>query len=130
MIGKWDTSNVLDMECMATNEINCSSPYCDKNIFNADISKWKTDNVINMSKAFYYSNFNQDISQWNVGENTNVSEIFTNSGMLDENICKIFEDGSNWSMNSKCDIYHQYDDEIKDICKNDDSYYLRLCEIN
>ena len=50
-----------------------------------DISKWRTDNISNMSYSFYYCSsliFLPDISQWNTKNVKNINFIFQNCSSL------------------------------------------------
>ena len=66
-ISKWDTENVINMECMFDG--------CESLISLPDISKWDTENVINMKCMFYNCESLvslPDISKW---DNKNVTNM-------------------------------------------------------
>ena len=80
-IGKWDTSNVVNME-------GTFSQYIEKDSFQTncaplkctiiDVSNWNVSNVTNMACMFKYcsSLTTLDLSRWDVSNVTNMSYIF------------------------------------------------------
>ena len=57
------------------------------NIFNGDISKWKTSNVTNMLCMFCNAkDFNRDISGWDTSKVNNMSFMFQGASSFDQDI--------------------------------------------
>jgi surface protein len=72
-IGKWDVSNVTDMNFMFYNA----------NAFNQDIGKWDVSNVTNMSWMFYDAeSFDQDIDDWDISKVKHMTRMFTHGSAL------------------------------------------------
>merc|ERR1712048_1184266 len=66
-IGKWDTSQVTNMNGMFNRAAN----------FNQDISQWNTANVSSMNKMFKRAlRFNQNLRQWNTLQVEDMRNIF------------------------------------------------------
>ena len=75
-IGKWDTSNVTNMNHMFSNATN----------FNKYIGSWNTSNVTIMISMFLgANNFNQDIGGWNTSNVTNMSRLFHHATKFNKN---------------------------------------------
>ena len=59
--------------------------YCEK--FNSDLSKWKTERVINFENTFHRSlMFNSDLSQWNISSATNTDSMFHTCEKFNQNL--------------------------------------------
>jgi len=59
--------------------------YCEK--FNSDLSKWKTERVINFENTFDSSKmFNSDLSQWNISSATNTDGMFQKCEKFNQNL--------------------------------------------
>ena len=59
--------------------------YCE--IFNSDLSKWKTERVINFENTFDSSKmFNSDLSQWNISSATNTAGMFQTCEKFNQNL--------------------------------------------
>ena len=76
-IGKWDTSQVIDMSGVFKDAVN----------FNEDISRWDTSNVTNMEEMFSGATvFNQDISGWDTSNVTNMKGMFSGATVFNKDI--------------------------------------------
>lgn len=65
-IGKWNVSNVVNMESMFAHSD-----------FNGNIRKWNVGKVLNMSNIFSHTTqFNQNILNWNISNCPNVKNMF------------------------------------------------------
>merc|ERR1711934_909542 len=80
----WDVSLVTDMSGWTG---SASQDFGDKSTFNADISKWNTEKVINMRAMFgTASAFNQDIGSWNTAQVTNMRYMFNSAFAFNQDI--------------------------------------------
>eukprot|EP00746_Dinoflagellata_sp_MGD_P164173 gnl/MRDRNA2_/MRDRNA2_92654_c0_seq1.p1 gnl/MRDRNA2_/MRDRNA2_92654_c0~~gnl/MRDRNA2_/MRDRNA2_92654_c0_seq1.p1 ORF type:complete len:581 (+),score=64.45 gnl/MRDRNA2_/MRDRNA2_92654_c0_seq1:28-1770(+) len=94
-IPDWNTHQVTDMSNLLS-ELSSSGKTAhyptglelDLYVFNEDISKWDTSNVVNMEGMFNRSttNFNADISKWNVGKVTNMAAMFAMASSFNADI--------------------------------------------
>ena len=74
-VGRWDTSNVVDMTSM----------FNEAHMFNCDIGSWDTSKVTNAVMMFYgATNFKRDLSEWNLGSVDEYTLMFTRSGIENE----------------------------------------------
>ena len=101
-IGKWDVSNVENMEGMFKNNVvfnqnisdwdvrnvkNMQGMFSNCFMFNQNISKWKVGNVQTMKQMFLNaSKFNQDISSWDVSNVKNMHQMFSNASKFNQPI--------------------------------------------
>ena len=98
-IGRWDVSNVTNMEGMF---LDTTDAYIrGEIIFNQDISNWNVGNVTNMAEMFAGAyNFNQDIGKWDVGNVTDMSGMFY--GAIDG--VDFNQDISRWNVSNVTDM--------------------------
>jgi surface protein len=91
-IGKWDTSNVTDMNYMFYNA----------NEFDEDIGKWDTSNVTSMYGMFMFaSKFNQDISLWDIEKVKDMRYMFFHAYKFNQDIRK-------WKMTKSMPITNMF----------------------
>ena len=112
-IGKWDTSNVINMAQMFEKAIN----------FNKDISDWNTSNVTDMNSMFNgATNFNKDISDWNTSNVTDMNSMFNGATKFDcgGNSSKWRE----WKVSEDTDTFHMVEnaDNLINLFNNNDDF--------
>ena len=72
-------------------------------VYNGDISKWDTSNVINMEGLFHYAyKFNTSINGWDVSNVTNMCCMFCNAWRFDQPI-------GDWDVSSVTDMECMFD---------------------
>jgi surface protein len=105
----WDTSLVEDMTGYGANGFK---GFGDKNLFNADISKWDTRRVTDMHDMFYgCTAFNQDIGNWNTSQVKDMYAMFAKASAFNQDI-------GSWNtekvtrMNSMFDNAHAFNQDI------------------
>ena len=60
--------------------------------FNQQLDNWDTSNVTNMSEMFQTAvNFNQSLDNWDASNVISAENIFQNSGLEEDNYCKLFK---------------------------------------
>ncbi len=111
-IGNWNVQNVTDMSGMfwgaaefnqdlsawnVYNVQNMNLMFSGATTFNQDLSAWNVQNVKDISSMFEDATaFNQDLSTWNVSKVENATHIFKNSGLSQENYCKMITTNAGW----------------------------------
>ena len=91
-MGFQDTSNITDM----------SHKFKYASQFNQPIGKWNVSNVENMKEMLENaSSFDQDLSAWDVSNVKNAKDIFYQSGLSQENYCKMITTNTGWKRLSK-----------------------------
>ena len=106
-LDNWDTSNVTNMEGMfsgagnfnqpldnwdTSNVTNMKRTFKDAYSFNQQLDNWDTSNVTNMSEMFQTAvNFNQSLDNWDTSNVISAENIFQNSGLEEDNYCKLFK---------------------------------------
>ncbi|HLV50070.1 MAG TPA: BspA family leucine-rich repeat surface protein, partial [Erysipelothrix sp.] len=69
------------------NVTNMSAAFFQASNFNGDISGWNTENVTNMASMFAQAtSFNQDIGNWNTGKVTNMKTLFKDANSFDQDL--------------------------------------------
>jgi surface protein len=77
-LGRWDTSNVIDMSRM----------FFGAKSFSSDISRWKVDKVTNMEGMFLFAlKFNSDLKWWNVSKVTEMTSMFEVAATFNHDLC-------------------------------------------
>ena len=98
-MSEWDVSRVTTMSQLFAN----SSYGVDSQNFNADISRWNTHSVTDMSSMFQNAhNFNVDLSTWNTASVTSMSYMF-------QNVHNFNADISNWNTQSLHSMYGMFE---------------------
>ena len=106
-LDNWNTSNVTNMEGMfsgassfnqpldnwdTSNVTNMKRTFKDAYSFNQPLDNWDTSNVTNMSEMFQTAvNFNQSLDNWDASNVISAENIFQNSGLEEDNYCKLFK---------------------------------------
>lgn len=122
---------ITDLNCICTSEITDMS-----NLFNQidgdgihlskeqqeqlDVSRWKVENVTNMSYMFFGSKFNGDICRWEVSNVTDMSYMFAHS-LFNGNI-------SDWDVSNVTNMqgmfmFSKFNQKLNDWGKNLDERY-------
>jgi len=112
-IGRWDTSNVTNMQGMfltvgafnqdigrwdTSNVMNMSGMFMGTSAFNQDIGRWDTSNVTNMSGMFHGAEaFNRDIGRWNTLTVTDMSDMFSWAEVFNRDL-------SSWKLNPEVNL--------------------------
>ena len=91
-IGKWDTSNVVNMAVM----------FNGADEFNQDIGNWDTSNVKFMDGMFSSAkSFNQDIGNWDTSNVVNMAEMFNHAWVFNQDI-------GNWDTSKVTDMFGMF----------------------
>ena len=84
-IQDWDVSHIKAMSGL----FNFYGNEDYKKMFNADLSRWETSEVVTMKYTFYDArSFNSDLSKWNIAKVVDTSNMFSRASVFDADISK------------------------------------------